>query len=158
MGVDTAQGLGKADTSEKANPPRPKKRQRHRAIEESLAKGSLVKQKNGPVSALYWTWTTFTLAPAVSPTTMPGKILVMGYMLCNFLIIAVYTAVLASYLTVQHVTPTQFDSLSQLGPGKMVDYNQICIPFLGSSIDHYWYTSYPVGFSSLPPFLFCSLY
>ena len=80
--------------------------------------------------------TAFTLAPDIAPVTGPGRVMVMGYLLCNVILLASYTANLAAYLSAES-KPTYFvESLSDIGgPGAPVQYGEVCIQVIDSSIE-----------------------
>ena len=59
----------------------------------------------GLLDALYWSLTTFTTLVDKAPRTVGGKIVMFGHGFFMLIILASYTANLASFLTTSAVTP-----------------------------------------------------
>ena len=83
--------------------------------------------RSGFLNSIYWGITSFTLAPDIKPVTRAGKIMAAGYMFCNVLLLAIYTSVLASYLTIKRVPPKPFNGIDDIGPSKAIDFKEVCL-------------------------------
>ena len=66
-----------------------------------------------------------------------------GYFFCNVLLLAIYTSVLASYLTIKQVPPKEFNGLADIGPSKAIDFNEVCLSNTNGSIEMFWDIKFP---------------
>ena len=73
--------------------------------------------------------------------TTAGRVLAMGFMLSNFVILATYTAALAAHLTIQRMpeaTITGMESIGAPGSGKPIEYHEVCLATIGGSVEGFW--------------------
>ena len=66
-----------------------------------------------------------------------------GYMFCNVLLLAIYTSVLASYLTIKRVPPKPFNGIEDIGPSKAIDFKEVCLSNTNGSIEMFWNIKFP---------------
>ena len=99
--------------------------------------------RSGFLNSIYWGITSFTLAPDIKPVTRAGKIMAAGYMFCNVLLLAIYTSVLASYLTIKRVPPKPFNGIDDIGPSKAIDFKEVCLSNTNGSIEMFWNIKFP---------------
>ena len=99
--------------------------------------------RSGVLNSIYWGITSFTLAPDIKPVTRAGKIMAAGYMFCNVLLLAIYTSVLASYLTIKRVPPEEFNGIDDIGPSKAINFEDVCLSNTNGSIEMFWNIKFP---------------
>ena len=122
----------------------PTQQQRLRKRRASFIGGIKAEQmRSGVLNSIYWAITSFTLAPDIKPVTRAGKIMAAGYMFCNVLLLAIYTSVLASYLTIKRVPPKPFNGIDDIGPNKAIDFKDVCLSNTNGSIEMFWNTKFP---------------
>ena len=68
---------------------------------------------------MYWGWTSFALSMDITPVTTAGKTFAVGFILCNVLLLSIYTSVMASYLTVKRIPIPTFTGIDEIGQGSV---------------------------------------
>ena len=88
-------------------------------------------------NSLFWSLTAFFQTHNHAPVTLAGKMLAVSCFLMNTALLCGYTANFASFLTVAH-EKAPVGGIGDVGPGKSIAYNEVCLMCTGCSVDGYW--------------------
>ena len=94
---------------------------------------------NGLLTSLFWSATSFTLAGnEVTPATTPGKLLSVGYLFCNVILLASYTANLVTHLSRPTAATVAVQGLDGVGLNKPIRFDEVCLASTGATIENFW--------------------
>ena len=91
---------------------------------------------------IYYALAAFAKSPVhLSVVTMPGQLLTTVFYFCNILIIATYTANLATSITLESSTVVGVSGVDSIG--SVIPYDNIILATVGGSISAFWQSKFP---------------